>query len=242
MSSTLPVQLSALPIQVRPLVSSTEPEAEVSRIETGENKPVIPKPVINKIGEVEKGISRSIFDSVFRGIIRYFESFFDSQPLRVLYRLGSEILRKNSEIAFLNMLDKKKTLSLDDFVNGSIRALEHVPATAFIEPSLFEGSIPRILAGLGNMALRFASRFGFYKVKAMPREALGEKNLLDEFASRSLARVVPVNFDNPAGGIGMRILEQLAIDLNLHVFKPFSRLFPDFADFVNKSQNTKKAA
>ncbi len=223
--------------QVEQQASSVEPsEIPVKRRETKEeNKSTTPKPV-NKMDYVGKGVARSLFDSVFRGVIRYFESFFDSQLLRVLYRLGTETLRKSSEIAFLNVLDKKKSFSLNDFVNGTKRALEHIPATAIIEPSFFEGSIPRVLAGLGNMAIRFASRYGLYKISSnsTSRETLGEKNLLDEFAGRSLARVIPVNFDNPVGGIGMRILEQLTIDLNLHVFKPLSRLFPGFADLFNR--------
>ena len=228
--------------QVEQQVSPAElSEIEAEKIESEkEIKSKLPKSV-KKIGEVGKGVVRSIFDSVFRGIIRYFESFINSQPLRILYRLVSELGRKTSELAFLNVLDKKKALSLDDFVNGLKRALEHVPATAIIEPSFFEGSIPRVLAGLGNMALRFAGRYGLYKINpgSASREALGEKNLLDEFASRSLARIIPVNFDNPIGGIGMRILEQLTIDLNLHVLKPLSRLLPQFADFVNKSHKAK---
>ena len=218
-----------------------EKKVETSRVEA--EKASKPQPEITrKISDIEKGIVRSVFDSTFRGIIRYFESFFDNQFLRVLYRLGSETARKTSEIAFLNVLDKKKIFSLNDFKNGSMRALEHIPATAIVEPSLFEGSIPRVLAGLGNMTLRFASRFGFYKINSTSREVLGEKNLLDEFTSRSLARVIPVNFESPGAGIGMRILEQLVIDLNLHVFKPLSRLFPQFADFVSKNQDSKKVA
>ena len=212
----------------KPIVSQAEAQKPISKI--------------SDVVDIKKGAARSVFDSVFRGVIRYFESLIDSQPLRVLYRLRSETARKTSEIAFINVLDKKKIFSLNDFKNGSMRALEHIPATAIVEPSLFEGSIPRVLAGLGNMTLRFASRYGFYKINSTSREVLGEKNLLDEFTSRSLARVIPVNFDSPSAGIGMRILEQLVIDLNLHVFKPLSRLFPQFAYFVSKNQDYKKVA
>ncbi len=204
------------------------PETEEKSIETKkESEPKLLKPV-KQISDIEKGVARSIFDSTFRGVVRYFESSIANQPLRVLYRLGTESARKTSEIAFLNVLDKKPVLSLNDLKNGSMRALEHVPATAIIEPSFYEGSIPRILAGLGNMTMRFASRVGLSEVNPTSRESLFEKNVLDEFASRSLFRIIPVNFDNPISGIGMRILEQLGIDLNLHVVKPFSRL----ADFM----------
>ena len=239
---------------MEPLKVRIQPAPVVTRSSRPQEKPVAPpkpsngetkvikapkesEPAVKKIGDIEKGVARSVFDSVFRGVIRYFESLIDSQPLRVLYRVGTESVRKTSEIAFLNVLDNKKTLSLNDLARGSMRALEHLPATVAVEPSFFEGSIPRALAGLGNMAVRFAARFGFYKINATSREALGEKNLLDEFTSRSLARVIPVNFDNPTAGIGMRILEQLAIDLNLHVFKPLSRLFPQFGNSVSIGKN-----
>ena len=192
-------------------------------IQRGEIKPVTQKFLDNKISDTGKGVARSVFDSVFRGVIRYFESFIDNQPLRVLYRLGSETVRKTSEIAFLNVLDNKKALSSDDFVNGSMRALEHI-ATLFIEPSSFTGPIAKTLAGIGNMAVRLLARLGLSKVKPTSSEALNEKNILDEFVSRSLPRAIPVNFDNPIAGIGMRIVEQLAINLNLHVLKPISRL------------------
>lgn len=237
---TTPVAKTPQPIVIAPPIPQVI-EEQVSSAKPSEDNPTISKPV-NKIGEAEKGIARSIFDSIFRGVIRYFESLINNQPLRVLYRLVSELGRKTSEIAFLNVLDKKKALSKSDLINGVLRALEHVPATTIIEPSFFEGSIPRVLAGLGNMAVRFASRYGFYKINSnsISRETLGEKNLMDEFVSRSLARVIPVNFDNPIGGISMRILEQLAIDLNLHVLKPLSKLFPQIGDFTNKSLKSEK--
>ena len=230
---TQPVEPQLVPPkpQEKLVVPPSPTSSETKIIETPKESKIAAK----KIGDIEKGVARSVFDSVFRGVIRYFESLIDSQPLRVLYRLGTESVRKTSEIAFLNVLDNKKTLSFSDLARGATRALEHLPATVAVEPSFFEGSIPRALAGLGNMAVRFAARFGFYKINATSREALGEKNLLDEFTSRSLARVIPVNFDNPTAGIGMRILEQLVIDLNLHVVKPLNRLFPRVGDFVSKN-------
>lgn len=217
-------------------VKTAEKVKPLELIEKAEDsKPQTQKPV-NSMGDVEKSVVRSLFDSTFRGVIRYFENSIDSQPLRVLYRFGTESARKISEIAFVNGLDGKEVMSLNDFKNGSLRALEHVPATAIIEPGFYEGTIPRVLAGLGNITVRLASRFGLYKMNVTSPEALGEKHIMDEFASRSLLRAIPVNFDSPIAGIGMRTVEQLAIDLNLHVFKPFGRLFPQFAGFVDKSK------
>ena len=139
----------------------------------------------------------------------------------------------------LNYLDNKKT-SKKDYITSLLRAFEHVPATSFIEPNLFEGKFQRILAGFGNMAVRFAARLGFYKVNAISHEDLGLKNTLDEFLGRSVLRAVYVDSTNPIIGIGVRVLEQLLINLNLHVVKPLNRLFPNVHEFFAKKITDKK--
>jgi len=237
---------NTLPVAIEPK-TVTGTQTNESKLERAEAEPrelseseTSPQVTTKKTTTLSKDIARSVFDSVLRGPLRYFESFIESQLLRVLYRLVTELARKTSELAFMNVLDKKKVFSMKDFIDGSVRALEHVPATVMVEPNLFDSTIPRVLAGIGNMAVRFVTRFGFYATKSIDRDALGEKNMLDEFTSRSLFRVVYTNSDNLVIAIGTRILEQLLINLNLHVFKPLGRLFPQFANFFNKSQNPEK--
>lgn len=195
---------------------------------------------VEKPDDLGKNIARSIFDSIFRGVIRYGESLINNPLVRVPYRLGTETARKTSEIAFLNILNQKKAFSLDDLEKGAMRTLEHGPVSLLKAPGLYESAFVRPLAGLGDMTIRFASRFVLSEVNPTSSEALNEKNIFDEFLSRSLFRIIPVNFENPFAGIGMRALEQLGIDLNLHVVKPFSRLFPGSNNFLKNLKNTQK--
>ncbi len=191
--------------------------------------PKNPEPVTQALPSLDKQIARSVFDSLLRGPFRYFEKLIENKPLRILYRLVSESARKISESAFVKMLSNEK-FTKQDLKGSFFRALEHIPATVVIEPNLFEGAIPRMLAGLGNMAVRLATRFGFYKVNAISHEELNERNVFDELASRAGYRAINTLTeylpDNAAAGIGTRILEQLLINLHLHVFKPINRLLP----------------
>lgn len=176
---------------------------------------------------------RCLFDATVRGFVRFAEKFIDDKFLRVSYRLATETARKMSESSFVNVLQGQK-VTKKDLSTAFTRSLEHIPATSLIEPNLFEGSVPRMLAGLGNMALRFASRFGFYKVNAIDHKELGTKNLFDDLLSRSVLRSVYVDSPNNFIGIGARILEQLLININLHLVKPISRLFPASGELIDK--------
>ena len=58
--------------------------------------------------------------------------------------------------------------------------------------------------------------------------------MLNELFSRSLFRAVYVSSDNPLISMGSRIAEQSLINLNLHVFKPISSLFPEVGESIGK--------
>ncbi|MBI3590327.1 MAG: hypothetical protein HY094_02975 [Candidatus Melainabacteria bacterium] len=224
----------ASPITSRKVIASDDEclEIDLKNPKSAKPLPEIKKLVVTNTKEQTINMSSMnlfnkfvvcISDAVLRGPVRFVEKFIDNQFLRVLYRLATESVRKTSEVLLVNFLENKKTTK-KDVVPALVRALEHVPATAIVEPNLFESGFQRLLAGFGNMTLRFITRFGFCQAGVIKRGELGEKNLPDEFLSRSLFRTIFVNSDNPALGIGVRILEQALINLNLHVMKPLNRL------------------
>ena len=231
-TSTIRMQPVKLPVRedlnIEPIKPEQPSKPKIKSVE-------IPKSELNENKKISVEIIRSSYDALVRGVARFVEKFIDNKILRVLYRLGTESIRKVSEISLINYFGNKET-NKQDYITALLRAFEHVPATSFIEPNLFESKLQRILAGFGNMAVRFATRFGFYKVNAINFEELGLKNSLDEFLSRAVLRAVYVDSTNPIVGIGVRVLEQLFINLNLHIVKPLSRLFPNFSNlFVKKT-------
>ena len=181
-------------------------------------------------------VIKCLADAAVRGPLRYLERFINNEFLRVLfYRPLTESARKILEIALGNYLENKETTK-KDFVTAVIRALEHVPATAIIEPNFFESAVPRVFAGLGNMGLRFVSRLGFYGVGAIDKEGLGLNHLLDDFLSRSAIRLVRSISNNPL----VLVVEQALINLNLHIVKPLGRSFPGFPDLFEAKQEAAK--
>ena len=221
------------------------PTVDIEREKTARAAPAVQAPV-TKAPVSSASLSpslltqvlRSLYDATVRGFVRYAEKFIDNKLLRILYRLPTEAARKISELAIVNILEKRAVTS-KEVITGFIRALEHIPATTLFEPNLFEGHIPRVLAGFGNALIRIATRTGFCITGAIERQDLSEKGFLDEAVSRSLLRAVYVDSSSPVISIGVRILEQALINFNLHIVKPLNRLFPNFNDlFVKKDSTT----
>lgn len=195
-------------------------------------------------------VYRSIFDAAVRSPLRQIEKSIENPLLRGAYRFVSEVGRKSSEAAFVNNMKGDANFTKDDFVRSLTRAAEHVPATLAIDSNHlveyasffekfvpFEQAIPKVFAGFGNIGIRLATRVGLYKTGSVDRDGLREKGMLDELISRSLFRALNVTSDNPFMSMGSRVVEQSLINLNLHVFKPVSRLFPEVGESVSKFVN-----
>lgn len=211
--------------KVLPEQLKTPPQSEIKKTEISQNKNNIFHQTI-----------RSTIDAIARSILRTPEEFIKNQYVRVLYRLASEALRKTGEVFLVGFLNKEKVTN-EKIKEGLTRALEHVPATTIVEPNLFEDHFQRISAGLGNIALRFLTRFAFYKTGAINKQAIGMGNVLDDFFARTLFRGVYLNSMNMATRITGRFLEQLFINLDLHVFKFASKLFPKFQNLFEGKTN-----
>jgi hypothetical protein len=182
--------------------------------------------------EVEKNLARSVVDAfLLRAAPRLLETYISNPVLRAGYRFVTEIGRKNIESVFVNYLERKP-FTAKDFKIGLSRAFEHVPATLVLEPNTFNSPVLKILAGLGNMGVRFAARLGL--PKADVANPVAPNGVMNDFFSRSVFRIFSINSDNSLIGFLSRGFEQLFINLDLHVFKSCERAFPNTAKTITK--------
>lgn len=171
----------------------------------------------------ESSVIISFTDAILRGVFRWFETRFNqNQPLRIGYRLGTELIRKGAEGSFGRLIDGRK-ISLEDAKVWTSRAVENTVGSAVIEPNRF--NLPmKIVAGFSNFMVRLASRGALYAGKFTSRESIGNARTISEEAfSRTLFRSISSRSENPFIGTAVRIFEQLAINLNLHFGKLLNR-------------------
>ena len=252
-TKTIPKTIVRTAVQVvpRPLETKSRPMKRTSDTElpvrervsaksvefSPKTKPARNKQGLQGLGNLEKNILRSAVDAfVFRAPIRVVERLIDNPLLRGIFRIGTEVGRKNGEQLFVNYLNGKNGISSSDFRVSSLRVLEHA-ATFVFEPANVSGSIMKGLFGLGNNLLREGIGYGFLKSGALKKTEVDEKGFIDRNISRSALRWISTDSNNPLIQGLVKGTEQFAINMNLHVGKPYERLLPNFSKTIEKIFN-----
>ncbi len=173
------------------------------------------KPVQTQKPEAYFGITGipSIVDSVLRAVGRFIESYLmKEKPMaRLGFRYCSETVRYGLSRLVKN-INEKTTTAKEIWVKGLKKAVEITIGSAVIEPNMFEERMERVGAGFLNAAVRIGGRNILAFTKILDRGSLNLKALLDEFISRTSARLLYFNTDSPYIRMGMLTLEQIFIN------------------------------
>ena len=211
------------PVRERVSAKSVELPPKTKPKSTASHK----KQGLQGLGDLEKSIFRSAVDAfLLRAPIRVVERLISNPLLRGVFRIGTEVGRKNGEQLFVNYLNGKNGISSSDFRVSSLRALEHA-ATFVFEPANVSGPIMKGLFGLGNNLLREGIEYGFRQSGALKKSEVDEKGFIDRNISRSIPRFISTESSNPLVQGLVKGVEQFTINMNLHVGKPYERLLPN---------------
>lgn len=165
----------------------------------------------------------SALDSAVRGVGRFIETKISSQLNRILFRFASEVLRFCSSRTLESHL-KKEPMKENLLQTSITKALEITIGSALIDPNRETNYLKRCGKGLLNMIARLGARFAMTSLNWIKKEQLNLKTILDEFASRTICRLLCLNSKNPMLGILTRSIEQFAINEWLR-FLPISNQF-----------------
>lgn len=153
----------------------------------------------------------SIYDSLVRGIGRYYETFMDNYFLRVPFRFATEVFRYLTSRAFLNCFTKEKT-DKQLLITGIKKSLEITLGTALVDPNRQTNHFERMKTGFLNMVARLGIRLGFVGLNILDKKHFSFKTLIDEFLSRTLCRMIYLDSNDLIIGIGCRTFEQFVIN------------------------------
>ncbi len=171
-------------------------------------------------------IIRLFSDAIVRSLIRIPEGSIDGFS-RLLYRGGTESLRKTIEIPLFK-LAKGQKIEKKDWVDVSTRALENTLGSTFFEPNNYTNLFAKAASGFGNMLVRFAGRTALFSVNVIDAGQLNTKKLVNELFNRSAFRALS------SEGFASRLLEQSAINLGLN--------FNDVKNYVISKVSSKNEA
>ena len=187
----------------------------------------------------------SIWDSLLRGIGRYYETKIDDYFLRIGFRFLTENIRYVTSRGLLNLFQKQK-IGLDLLTIGFKKSLEISLGTAIVDPNREPERLKRMGSGFFNMVARLGSRVGLVGLNILDKKQFSYKILADEFLSRTLCRALYIDSENPFWGIGCRTVEQFAINewvRNLPIYKfVLSNMSFEQASKNHRSKGRKAAA